>query len=353
MVKVAILGDTHFGVRNDNLKFHDFYRKFYTNVFFPYLRENDIGDIIQLGDLFDRRKYINFNTLYLSRQYFFDVIENEDFQLYAFPGNHDILHKNTLEVNALDLLLGEYKNTKVISTPSNLLYGNTEIALVPWICDDNEDDALSFLHNTTAKICMGHFEIQGFEMHKGHVCETGFPRNAFSKFDLTLSGHYHTRSEKENITYVGTPYEMTWSDYGDQKGFHILDTETLDLTFVKNPYRMFNKVHYDDTTKDLKEILNKDFDSLDGTYVKVIVSGKTNPYWFDLFVDAIEKSSPAHIQIVDDNLKLDTENDDHIIDEAEDTVTILSKYIDNLEADVNKPQLTNLIRTLYNEAINL
>ena len=352
-MKIAILGDTHFGVRNDNLKFHDFYRKFYTNVFFPYLRENRIANIIQLGDLFDRRKYVNFNTLYLSRQYFFDVIEKENFYMDVFPGNHDILHKNTLEVNALDLLLGEYKQISVVSKPTTLKFDNKNIDLIPWICDDNEDEILSFLHESKSKVCMGHFEIQGFEMHKGHVCDTGFPRDAFSKFDLTLSGHYHTRSEKENITYVGTPYEMTWSDYGDQKGFHILDTETLDLTYIKNPYRMFNKVHYDDTNKQLKDLLNKDFDVLEGTYVKVIVSGKTNPYWFDVFIDTIEKSSPAHIQVVDDNLKLDTESEDHIIDEAEDTVTILQKYIDNLDVDVSKPQLNTVIRSLYNEAINL
>ena len=303
--------------------------------------------------MFDRRKYINFNTLYLSRQYFFDVIEKENFTLTTFPGNHDILHKNTLEVNSPDLLLGEYKNINVVSKPDSILYDNTYIDLVPWICDDNEDEILSFLHESKSKVCMGHFEIQGFEMHKGHVCDTGFPRTAFSKFDLTLSGHYHTRSEKEDIIYVGTPYEMTWSDYGDQKGFHILDTETLDLTYVPNPYKMFNKVHYDDSNKQLKELLNKNFEVLDGTYVKVIVSSKTNPYWFDVFMDTIEKSSPAHIQVVDDNLKLDTENDDHIVDEAEDTVTILQKYIDNLDIDVSKNELNNVIRTLYNEAINI
>lgn len=65
---IALLGDTHFGMRNDSLDFHHLYEKFYTNVFFPKLKENGIKTIVQVGDLFDRRKYINFNTLALCRR---------------------------------------------------------------------------------------------------------------------------------------------------------------------------------------------------------------------------------------------------------------------------------------------
>ena len=351
-MKIAILGDTHFGVRNDNLQFHSFYRRFYTNIFFPYLKQHGIKQIIQLGDLFDRRKYINFNSLYQSRDYFFDVIETLKYKLDVFPGNHDIFHKNTLEVNSLDLLLGEYSNINIIRKSKEVSYENTDIALVPWICDDNEDETLNFLDKTKAKICMGHFEIQGFEMHKGHICETGFDRSAFHKFDLTLSGHYHTRSHKEGITYVGTPYEMTWSDYNDDKGFHILDTETLDLTFVQNPYKMFHKVSYNDTNwKNQDHINGFDFSDLEGAYVKVIVSEKTNPYWFDLFIDKIEKASPTHIQIVDETLRLDVE-DDGIVDESEDTVSILGKYVDALDADIDKVMLMDIVRNLYADALN-
>ena len=199
---------------------------------------------------------------------------------------------------------------------------------------------------------MGHFEIQGFEMHKGHICETGFDRSAFHKFDLTLSGHYHTRSQKEGITYVGTPYEMTWSDYNDDKGFHILDTETLDLTFVQNPYKMFHKVSYNDSKWTNQDHINDfDFSDLEGAYVKVIVSEKTNPYWFDLFIDKIEKVSPTHIQIVDETLRLDVE-DDGIVDESEDTVSILGKYVDALDADIDKVMLMDIVRNLYADALN-
>ena len=66
-MKLCILGDTHFGARGDSLDFHKYFRKFYNDVFFPYLKENNITTIIQMGDLFDRIKYINFNSLYLSR----------------------------------------------------------------------------------------------------------------------------------------------------------------------------------------------------------------------------------------------------------------------------------------------
>ena len=62
MTKFVILGDTHFGARNDSRKFHDYFEKFYKNTFFPYLEEHGITEIIQLGDLFDRRKFINYKS---------------------------------------------------------------------------------------------------------------------------------------------------------------------------------------------------------------------------------------------------------------------------------------------------
>jgi DNA repair exonuclease SbcCD nuclease subunit len=350
-MQVCILGDLHFGVRNDNLKFHEYYRRFYTNILFPFLKKNNITKIIQLGDMFDRRKYINFNTLYLARQYFFDVAKDNNIEIYMFLGNHDVFHKNTLSVNSPQLLLGEYKNVHIIDRPTEIEFDNQNIALVPWMCQDNEEEVLEFLGSSKSKVCMGHFEIQGFEMHKGHVCETGFDRSSFRQFDVTLSGHYHTRSQKDGITYVGTPYELTWADYNDPKGFHTLDTDTLDLTFIQNPYRMFNKVKYDDSNIELSELLNKDFDALDGSFTKVIVSQKTNPYWFDLFIDNIEKSGVAHIQIVNDVI-IDDDVDNDSVDETQDTLSILSTYVSSIDVDVDKDLLMGLVRELYSEALN-
>ena len=107
-MKLCILGDTHFGARGDSLDFHNYFKKFYDEVLFPYLKANDIEVIFQMGDLFDRRKFINFNTLHLCREYFFDRCEILGIKVHTLLGNHDVAFKNTLEVNSTGLLLNEY-----------------------------------------------------------------------------------------------------------------------------------------------------------------------------------------------------------------------------------------------------
>ena len=307
-MKLCILGDTHFGARGDSLDFHKYFRKFYNDVFFPYLKENNITTIIQMGDLFDRRKYINFNSLYLSRKYFFDELIANDLHMYTLIGNHDVSFKNTLEVNSPSLIIGDYQNIKVIQDFETITLDDLSIDVVPWICDENESEIFNKIKKSKSDICFGHFEIAGFEMDRGNICDTGIDKKLLNRYDVVLSGHFHHKSSDGNITYVGTPYEMTWADYSDPKGFHIFDTETREMVFVKNPYL------------------------------------------FDFVLDNLYKSGCSDISIVEDFT--DVQIDDDIIDQAEDTMTILSKYIDALELDVENDQLKKLMRELYVEALN-
>lgn len=349
-MKLCILGDTHFGARGDSLDFHKYFRKFYNDVFFPYLKENNITTIIQMGDLFDRRKYINFNSLYLSRKYFFDELIANDLHMYTLIGNHDVSFKNTLEVNSPSLIIGDYQNIKVIQDFETITFDDLSIDIVPWICDENESEIFNKIKKSKSDICFGHFEIAGFEMDRGNICDTGIDKKLLNRYDVVLSGHFHHKSSDGNITYVGTPYEMTWADYSDPKGFHIFDTETREMVFVKNPYTMFNKILYDDSTTDFEHWKKFDFDSLKETYVKVVAVNKQNPYLFDFVLDNLYKSGCSDISIVEDFT--DVQIDDDIVDQAEDTMTILSKYIDALELDVENDQLKKLMRELYVEALN-
>ena len=152
-MKLAILGDTHFGMRNDSEVFHDLYEKFYKETFFPILKDKNVNKIIQLGDLFDRRKYINFNSLYRARNYFFDRLVTGNFELYTFLGNHDIFFKNTLEVNSPELLLeGYWDNINVIRHPGCYKFDGLHIDLIPWIVDDNKNEIFEFIKNSNSKI---------------------------------------------------------------------------------------------------------------------------------------------------------------------------------------------------------
>jgi DNA repair exonuclease SbcCD nuclease subunit len=167
-MKICILGDCHLGARGDSLDFHKYFERFYDEVFFPYLNANDIKSIFQMGDLFDRRKFINFNTLHLCREYFFDRCQILGIKVYTLLGNHDIAFKNTLEINSTGLLLNEYENIEYYDSFETVEFDGVKIDVVPWICDDNEQEIFNQMKQSTAQICFGHFEIAGFEMDKGN-----------------------------------------------------------------------------------------------------------------------------------------------------------------------------------------
>jgi DNA repair exonuclease SbcCD nuclease subunit len=351
-MKICILGDSHFGCRGDSLDFHKYFEKFYEEVFFPYLKANDIEVIFQMGDLFDRRKFINFNTLHLCRRYFFDRCEILGIKVHTILGNHDVAFKNTLEVNSTGLLLNEYNTVEYYDNFQTVEFDGVEIDVVPWICDGNEKEIFESIKDSKAQICFGHFEIAGFEMDRGNVCDHGLDKNILSKYDIVLSGHFHHKSKNGNITYVGTPYEMTWSDYNDPKGFHIFDTNTRELEFIKNPYTMFNKVIYDDSVTDFEYWKSYDYNEKQNTYVKLIVLNKQNPFLFDHVMDNFYKAGVSDLTIVEDFTDMLIEVDQDIIDQAEDTISILSKHIDNLTLDVEPEKLKTLMRELYVEALN-
>ena len=351
-MKICLLGDTHFGMRGDSLEFHKYIKKFYDNIFFPYLIENKIDTVFQLGDLFDRRKFINFNSLYLCRKYFFDRLKENNIRFYTILGNHDVSFKNTLEVNSSQLLLNEYDNITVFNDFDTIDFDGINVDVIPWLCLENEEQIFQKINESKSQLSFGHFEIDGFEMDRGNVCRGGIDKNKLNKYDMVITGHFHHKSDDGHIYYVGTPTEMTWADYNDPRGFHLFDLNTRELEFVQNPYRMFHKLNYDDGAQDFDFWKAYDFESLKESYVKVIVINKQNPYLFDNVIDNLYKAGVADISIVEDFTDTSFDTDQEIIDQAEDTMTILSKHIDNLTLNVNNEKLKTLMRELYVEALN-
>jgi DNA repair exonuclease SbcCD nuclease subunit len=241
---------------------------------------------------------------------------------------------------------------RYFSAPSEVLIDDTTIAVMPWICKDNYEESMKFISDTKAQILFGHLEIQGFEMYKGSVNDHGFSSKLFDKFDLVCSGHFHHKSTRGNINYLGAPYEMCWSDFDDPRGFHIFDTDTRELTFIENPYKMFNKFYYDDTGFTVEEVLGIDFDQYKGKYVKIIVKNKTNPFWLDSFVEKLEAAGAIDVLVMEDGLVMSEDTSDEISD-VEDTVSILRKTVDQFETNVDKKRLDNFLVSLYNEAISV
>jgi DNA repair exonuclease SbcCD nuclease subunit len=268
-------------------------------------------------------------------------------------GNHDVAFKNTLQVNSSQLLLNEYDNITVCDSFTTFNFDGIDIDIVPWLCDDNEDQIFGQIKQTKSQICLGHFEIAGFEMERGVVCDGGISKTQLSKYDVVLSGHFHHKSDDGHIFYVGTPGEITWSDYNDPRGFHIFDTHTREMEFVQNPYRMFYKINYDDTLEHFAENYKTfDYSIYEGSYVKIVVVNKSNPYLFDIVMDNLYRANVADISVVEDFTDITIDADQELIDQAEDTMTILSKYIDNLPLTVEPDKLKGLMRELYVEALS-
>ena len=285
---------------------------------------------------------------------FFDPLVERGIEVHMLAGNHDTYFKNTNDVNSVDLLLKEYGNINVIDSPSEIYVGPHKICMMPWICPENYGDSMDMLKNTDASICMGHFEIAGFAMHRGMPSEEGLNRELFRKFTHTFSGHYHHKSNANDIYYLGNPYELTWQDYNDERGFHIFDFESKELDFYKNPNIMFHKIVYDDKTQSIQDIMTKDVSKYTSTYVKVVAVNKTNPYLFDQLMNKLYMVNPLDITIVEDALDLTEGVENDNIDEAEDTVTIINKYVDALEnSGIDNNKLKNMLKELYVEALNL
>ena len=351
-MKIALLTDTHFGARNDNVNFNEYFYDFYEGVFFPYLQQNNIKHCIHLGDLMDRRKFVSYRILKDFRERFIQPFNHLKINLHILVGNHDIYFRNTNDINSLQELLGErHDNIFLYAEAQEVVFDGFPILMMPWINPQNEIYSFGMMDETKADTMVSHLEVVGFEMHGGHFSESGFDKSQFKKFDTIFSGHYHKKSDDGQIYYLGTPYQMTWSDYNCQKGFHVFDTETRELTRIVNPQKIFEKIYYDDTqenydTHDVNQYRNK--------YIKLIVVNKNDLYKFDKFTDRLFKADCHEVKIIEDFTDLDANTvSDDIVENSQDTMTLLGKYIDDLDINLDKTKLKTDISKLYHEAQDL
>ena len=351
-MKIALIGDLHLGARQDSLILLDYTTKFLQDVFFPYLQEHDIKTCIIMGDLLDRRKYINYKTLRVLREEFINRLGTENIDTHIILGNHCCFYKNTADINSPQELFTSFDGKFepwIYSTPKEIQFGSCLIGLLPWITAENSEESMEFIANTKSTILVAHLELAGFEMHAGSVNYHGLDKKIFNKFEKVLTGHYHKKSDDGTIFYLGAPYQMTWADYGETCGFHIFDTETHDLEFIENPYNLFNKVTYDEDIP----VPDAEINTLTNTYVKIIVANKQDPFLFDSFLDSIYAVNPADVMIIED-LTGPSIADSDIDFLAEDTPTLLKKYVDQSALKgVDKPRLKRLLHELYVEAVSL
>ena len=344
-MRVAIITDTHWGSRKGSKLFHDYFEQFYKNTFFPTLEQQGITTVIHMGDAFDSRKSIDFVGLDWTRKVVLEPLSK--YNVHLITGNHDVYFKNSNKVNSPELLLKDYENIKTYSEPTEVNIGGLNILLLPWINSENQDKSFKLIKNTRAKVAMGHLELQGFRVNKNLVMdEHGLEANIFKNFKKVFSGHYHTRSDNGTVFYLGNPYEMYWNDVNDPRGFTIFDTETLEHFHINNSYRMFYNIYYEDTpyqTFDVREYENK--------IVRVIVRKKSDIKQFEKFIDKLYNANIAELKVVE-NFAIEVSEDFEAF-ESEDTISVLNRYIEEAEVNLDKSILQKMLGEIYQEACEI
>ena len=341
-MKIGIFTDSHWTARKSSRHLHDYFELFYKNIFFPTLEEQGVEIVVHMGDAFDNRKSIDFWGLDWTRRVVLEPLRK--YEVHMIVGNHDIFLRNSTEINAPELLLKDYPNIKTYSSPTNTKVCGIDMTFIPWICSENYDETLKVIQKSKAKIAMGHLELKGFRVNKHLVMEEhGLEANLFSNFTKVFSGHYHTRSDNGTVFYLGNPYEMYWTDVNDTRGFHIFDTETLEHTPINNPYKLFYNIYYEDTphqTFDAREYEKK--------IVKVIVRKKSNIKSFEKFIDKLYSCGIQELKIIE-NFEIQ-ESEEFNIDEDENTISILNRYIDESEFNYNKTIIKGILQDIYKQA---
>lgn len=342
-MKVGLITDTHFGIRGDSAQVQTHLEKCLDH-FFDVMKSENVETIIHLGDLFDRRKFVNFSTAKFAREKF---LERLDVPTYIICGNHDAFFKNTNEVNSLkEMINNSYPLVKFFTNPELITLDGLNIQLVPWVTDDNYDESIQAITSSKSEILMGHLQITGFEMYKGTICDHGTSPNLFARYDKVFSGHFHHKSRIDNITYLGAFSEFDWSDYNDSRGFHIFDTKTRDITEFSSPSHLFKMVVYDDVAGIDGSL--EDFSKFSGSYVKIICKSKSNTKKFDMFLSNLETSGAIQVTVLEQSdIISETEE---TVDQSEDTPTILGKYIDDLTLPVDHGRMKNFMVEIYKEA---
>lgn len=346
-MKLAVICDTHIGIRNDSPIYFENSVSFFKNVFYPYCESNGITQILHLGDFFDRRKYININILSETRKQILAPMKEMGIHMDLILGNHDCYFKNTNSVNAPREMFSCFDNIEVIETPVIKNYDGYCIGLVPWITKENVEEAKKFIKDAACRTLAGHFEIDGREVLRGIRHEGGMPSSMFKKYDMVMSGHFHIRSYEDNISYFGTPYQLYMSDLNEHKGFHVLDTATGEVEFVENPRQMFRQYQYDDS-KNKEDILTHDYSEAKNCFVKIFVKQKKHPSVLEQMMEKLYNVGVYGITVAEDYTEEDAEAAE--IDLSQDTFSLINTEIDVMELVQDKTKLKSLIKDIFIES---
>lgn len=343
-MKIALVGDLHFGVKNSDKYFRDSQFAFLKSAV-RYCVDSEINDMFIMGDLFDTRHSLNVLTMNEVVDFFYREIPR-CLKIWIILGNHDLYYKNTVKVNSL-VALKESPSVVIVDKPIKF---DDDTLLVPWVTDYEE-----FRNEVEGKFdckrIFGHFDVIGAKMDNFNVSMNGFDkRELFEHWRYVYSGHYHKHSETEvgdnKLIYVGTPYQLNRSEI-EEKGFYILDTEMETTSFVKNDHCIeYRKLRYPEMPEDPETFVKGHIIDVDISWEDSKYMNKVNDY-----IDLLESYGPAYPVNANYQRRIDKVSTETIDTSKITLLGLAKKYIEDSEDIKNKSRVFDAFKNLYSSHV--
>ena len=343
-MQCAIVTDTHLGARNNCTIVNTHFLEFFSELFFPTLERYNIRNVFHLGDLGEYKRSVNTLILDSWNQQVFKKLQ--DYSVWMLCGNHDLFYKNNNSVSLQSSL--ELADRFGFAVVQDKLVTVEDIDLIPWLSTSNYTTILAQVENSISNYLFGHLEVTGALMTPGIFCtESQLDLNLLSKYRRVLSGHFHLRSTVSNVTYIGNPYQIIWSDANQLKGFVLFDTEKNVLQYINNPKSLFSKL-FINTEEDIEQVDPTHYKT---KHVKIFVNYSVSQQKVFNLVTLLEKYSPLSVIVQESRPDITeiTQNSEY-----QDTFFYVREYVDSLYSQnkigLDKQRLINKLDTIYNRA---
>jgi len=244
---MILIGDTHFGTKGFSADMLTNQLEVFNKQIFPYMKDNKIAEIFQFGDIFDNRTTVDISFINKIRKELFDKLVENNIIMHSLVGNHDIYLRESRKISLVRFFADLYPDNFILYEDREIIeIMGQKILIVPWIVKGED---LTYNEIKDVDYVFGHLELRNFEMTKGH-CDTSakLTRDFFEK-SLNIKGVYSGHDDLKRsggvIQYLGTPFQLNWSDYNETKGFYNFDGFELD--FIENTSsKKYIKVKYND-----------------------------------------------------------------------------------------------------------
>lgn len=355
MSQTAIVSDTHQGARGGSRVFREYMSWWWSESFFPDLKARGIKQVIHGGDFFDNRNSIALPDLDFVVNTFCQHLIDNDIHIYIIVGNHDTAFRNTNRIHSLSMLQKAAPNH--VTLVEDELVEVAPFVLVPWINNENYDRIMKQIaeHAHEDSILVGHFEINGMKMYANSMrCETGLDPSIFKDYGKVLSGHFHHPNIYQNIEYIGSPFELTWQDYGDWRGHMVYHHDTNDFERVRNEHQLFNAFTYEDMKDEDDDILRQ---NVENQFVVVAVNEEHPKLKIRDFIAKLETFKPVSLDIDDKTwAKSDDGQTPEVSEDRQasmkDTKQYIHTYVDRHADTIDKDKVMPVLESLHDEALN-